>query len=298
MLNLNQLRVFYEAAKHQSFTEAAHRLFVTQPAITGQVKSFENQCKLKLFKQKGRKICLTHEGETLYECVKKIFECEKEAENLVEEMREMKRGILRIGTTKVYARYCMPLLISNFKDAYPNIKVFLDEGNSLDILHSLVELKNEVALVAMVENNPEITFIPFSRQELVLIAAPDHDLVHKKSLTMEELAMQPIIMREVGSGTREQVNKLFSKKGLVPNVLMETNNIEFIKQFVQWGDGISFVRREAVAAELKEEKLAALPLEGKQMSVDVNIAYLKHQALSLPARVFVDMLKKLLAEAA
>ena len=296
MINLNQLRVFYEAAKHQSFTVAARKLFVTQPAITAQVRSFENQCNLTLFKKKGRRVYLSDEGKTLYECVKRIFECEKELEDLVEEMRELKRGILRLGTTKAYARYFMPFLISGFRETYPYIKVNLDEGSSLDMVRSLVELRNEVAVIAKVEDNPEIAFIPFSQEELVLIVAPDHGLAQKRSVSVEDLLAEPIIMKELGSGTRKQVNELFSKRSLVPNVLVETSNTEFIKQLVQRGDGISFLVREAVAAELKEKKLATVPLKGELISLDVSIAYLKHQHLSPPARAFVEMLKKISRE--
>jgi len=296
MINLNQLRVFYEAAKHQSFTAAAQKLFVTQPAITAQVRSFENQCNLTLFKKKGRRVYLSDEGKALYECVKRIFECEKELEDLVEEMRELKRGILRLGTTKAYARYFMPFLISGFREAYPHIKVNLDEGSSLDMVRSLVELRNEVAVIAKVEDNPEITFIPFSQEELVLIVAPDHGLAQKRSVSVEDLLAEPIIMKELGSGTRKQVNELFSKRSLVPNVLVETSNTEFIKQLVQRGDGISFLVREAVAAELKEKKLATIPLKGEPICLDVSIAYLKHQHLSPPARAFVEMLEKISRE--
>jgi DNA-binding transcriptional LysR family regulator len=296
MINLNQVRVFFEAAKHQSFTAAAHRLFVTQPAITAQVRSFENQCNLKLFKKKGRKVYLTDEGKTLYECVKKIFECEKELEDLVEEMRELKRGILRLGTTKAYARYFMPFLISGFRQAYPHIKVCLDDGSSLDMVRSLVELRNEVAVIAKVEDDPGVAFIPFSQEELVLIVASDHPLAKKNSVSVEDLLVEPIIMKETGSGTRNQVNDFFSKRNLSPNVLMETSNTEFIKQLVQRGDGISFVVREAVAAELKDNKLATIPFEGEPMTLDVSIAYLKHQNLSPPARAFVEMLKKMISK--
>lgn len=292
MLNLNQLRVFYEAAKHQSFTEAAHSLFVSQPAVTIQVKSFEDQCRLKLFKKRGRKIYLTPEGKTLYESVKRLFESEKEIENLLNDMRTVKQGVLRLGTTKVYARYCMPRLISSFREVYPQIEVHLEEGSSLDMMRSLFELRNEVGLIANVDNNPEITFIPFSQQEMVLIAAPDHALALRKSVSVEDIVAQPIIMREVGSGTRKLVDDLFSKRDLVPNVLMKTNNLEFIKQFVQWRNGIAFIRREAVAAELADRTLTALPLQGERMAVDVNIAYLKHQYLSPSARAFVEMLKQ------
>ena len=105
-----------------------------------------------------------------------------------------------------------------------------------------------------------------------------------------------MIMKEIGSGTRKQVSDLFSRRRLVPNVLMETSNTEFIKQLVQRGDGISFVVPEAVAAELKDKKLATVPLEGEQMSLDVSIAYLKHQYLSPPARAFVEMLKKMISK--
>ena len=169
MINLNQLRVFYEAARAGSFTIAARNLFITQPAVTAQVKTFENQCNLRFFKKKGRRLHLTDEGKSLYEYARKIFEFEKEVENVLEEMRKLKRGILRLGTSKAYARYFMPFLISRFRDAYPSIKVYLDEGSSLDMVGSLLNLKNEVAVIARVEDNPAVTFIPLSQEELVLI---------------------------------------------------------------------------------------------------------------------------------
>lgn len=296
MLNMNQLRVFYEAAKHQSYTLAAQKLFITQPAVTAQVKNFEDQCNLKLFKKKGRKVYLTDEGMALYECAKKIFEYEKEVEDVIEDMRKLKRGSLRLGTSKAYARYFMPFLISSFRDAYPHITVYLDEGSSSDIVRSLVDLKNEVAVIAKVEDNPNVIFLPFKRDRLLLILSPAHRLAEKKSVTVEELVNDPMIMKEVGSVTRKRVNELFSKRGLTPNVLMETSNAEFIKQLVQRGEGISIVVEEAVAAEIHEKKLATIPVAGEDLFLDVSIAFLKGQHLSHAARAFVDMLKKMAAE--
>ena len=293
MMNLNQLRVFYEAARTGSFTSAAKKLCITQPAVTAQIKTFEDQCNLKLFKKKGRSLYLSDEGSTLYEYTRRIFEYEKEVEDVIEEMRKLKRGTLRLGTSKAYARYFMPFLISSFHEAFPHIKVHLDEGSSMDILRSLVELKNEVAVIAKVEEDSNVTFLPFKRDELILILAPTHSLSKKKSVSVEELVHEPMIMKEMGSGTRKQINDLFSRKGLTPNVLMETSNTEFIKQLVQRGEGISFLVEEAVAAEIKEKKLTTVPLEGKAPFLDVSIAYLKDQHLSHPARAFVEMLKKM-----
>jgi DNA-binding transcriptional LysR family regulator len=293
MMNLNQLRVFYEAARCESFTMAAKNLFITQPAVTAQMKTLEDQCNLKLFKKKGRKLFLTDEGSTLYEYVRKLFDYEKEVEGVIEDMRELKRGILRLGTSKAYARYIMPFLISGFREAYPQIKVYLDEGSSLDMARSLLSLKNEVAVIAKVEEDPGITYLPFSQEELLLVLPPHHPLTKKKRITVEELVSEALIMKEVGSGTRKTVNDLFCKKRLVPNVLMETSNTEFIKQLVQRGEGLSFLVMDSVAAEIGDKKLATVPLDGERPHLDVSIAYLKDQHLSHPARAFVEILTKM-----
>jgi DNA-binding transcriptional LysR family regulator len=296
MLNFNQLRIFYYAAKNLNFTAAANDLFVTQPAVTFQVKSFEEYCNLKLFKKKGRKVYLTDEGKTLYEYAEKIFRYEKEIENAIDEMRELKRGVLSLGTTKTYARYFMPLMITTFHQNFPNIKIQLNEGSSAEMIYSLVDFKNEVAIIAKAIEHPEVNFFPFSKEEMVLIMAPDHPLAKKKAITFKELAQEPFIMKENGSGTRKLVEELFGKEECSPNILMETSNTEFIKQLVQRGEGVSFLVREAVAVELKDKSLIDMPIKGRKIFLDVSIAYLKGQVLSPPARAFVETLTKLRAE--
>jgi len=290
MLNFNQFRVFYYAAKNLSFTAAAGELFISQPAVTAQMKSFEEFCSLKLFKKRGRRIYLTDEGKSLYAYAAKIFKYEKEIEHTIDDMRELKRGILSLGTTKAYARYFMPLMITTFHKSYPNIKIQLNEGSSLDMIHSLLDFKIEVAVIARTEDNPEIHFFPFSQEEMVLIVSTDHHLSREKAITFKDLSAEPFIMKERGSGTRKLVEELFEAEQCTPDILMETSNTEFIKQLVQRGEGVSFVVREAVAAELKEKKLAAVSLKGPTVYLDVNIAYLKDQVLSPPARAFVDTL--------
>jgi DNA-binding transcriptional LysR family regulator len=290
MLNFNQFRVFYYAAKNLNFTAAAGELFITQPAVTSQIKSFEEFCSLKLFKKRGRRIYLTDEGKSLYAHAAKIFKYEKEIEHIIDDMRELKRGILSLGTTKAYARYFMPLMITTFHKNYPNIKIQLNEGSSLEMIHSLLDFKIEVAVIARTEDNPEVHFFPFSREEMAVIVSTDHYLNRKKVVTFKDLSAEPFIMKEKGSGTRKLVEELFAAEQCTPDILMETSNTEFIKQLVQRGEGVSFVVREAVAAELKEKKLAVVPLKSTTVHLDVSIAYLKDQVLSPPARAFVDTL--------
>ena len=296
MLNLNQLRVFYHAARNLNYTVAAGKLFITQPAVTAQMKAFEAACNLKLFRKKGRNLFLTDEGRTLYGYAEKIFKYEKEIENAIADMHQLKRGVLSLGTTKVYARYFMPLMLSNFHESYPDIKIQLYEGSSLEMTTSLLEFKNEVAVIAKSADLPEVQFYPFSKEEMAVIVAPGHHLAKKKAVSFEELAKEPFIMKEQGSGTRKLVELTFANAKCEPNILMETSNTEFIKELVQRGDGVSIEVKEAVALELAEKKLAQVTLKGSRIYLDVSIAYLKDQPLSPPARAFVDTLRKLRAE--
>jgi DNA-binding transcriptional LysR family regulator len=296
MLNFNQLRTFHYAAKHRSFTVAAGMLFVTQPAITAQIKALEEGCRLKLFKKKGRQVHLTEEGKTLYEYTQKIFQYEKEIENIIDDMKALKRGVLRLGSTKTYARYFMPSLLTSFHKDYPHIKIHLDEGSSLDMTNSLLEFKNEVAVIAKAEENPAVTFIPFSQEELIIVIPGNHPLTAEESISPQELAKEPLIMKETGSGTRKRVNMLFQQHDCTPNVLMETSNNEFIKQLVQKGEGVSLLVKACVAVEIEEGKLATRPIKGQRIYLDVSFAYLKNQPLSAPARAFEKVLKKLRSE--
>jgi LysR family transcriptional regulator, low CO2-responsive transcriptional regulator len=293
VINLNQLRIFYCVAKNLSFTRAAKDLFISQPAVTAQMKLFEGVCELKFFKKKGRGICLTDEGKALYSHARKIFEYEKELESVIDELKNLKQGVLRIGTTKTYARYFMPFLVRGFKKHYPKIKVYLDEGSSLDMIHSLLELKNEIAIITKVEEQPDIEFRLFSLEKVILILSRRHPLATAPSVSIEQLAQEPIIMRESGSGTRKFIDDLFEKHQYTPNILMETSNTEFIKQLVERGDGVSFLVKESVAVELRGKKLATIPIEGEDIFLDTNIAYLKKQPLSLSGQAFLQALEKL-----
>ena len=293
MLNFNQFRIFFHAARRRNFTRAAGELYISQPAVTAQVKAFEEYCGFKVFKKKGRNLWLTDEGTALLQYAKKAFALEQDIENAIEEMRHLERGVLRIGTTKAYARYFMPLMLSTFHKKFPNVGIELNEGSSLEMTFSLREFKNEVAIIARAEDSPGIRFIPFSQEEMVVIVAPDHPLAEAEAVEFRELAREPFIMKDRGSGTRRLVDQLFRQAGCKPDILMEVSNAEFIKQLVNRGDGISLLVRESVAMEIESGFLASVPLAGEKVYLDVSIAYLEDQHLSPPAKAFLDTLEQL-----
>jgi DNA-binding transcriptional LysR family regulator len=246
---------------------------------------------LTLFKKKGPRVYLTQEGRILYDHACKVFEYEKEIENAIDSMRKLTLGMLRVGATKTYARFIMPSIVSCFHKAHPHIKINLDEGNSRDMILSLLEFRNDVAVVARALDHEDVSFIPFRQEELILILSPSHPLAGCKNVSFDQLANEPILMKDSGSGTSKAVNALFDAHRCVPNVLLETSNTELIKQLVQQGEGVSFLVRAAVAQEIAEQKLTTVQLKGEQLTLDVSIAYLMRQQLPPPAQAFVDMLQ-------
>ncbi len=296
MINLNQLRIFYFAAKNLSFTRAAQELFISQPAVTSQMKQFEESCNLVLFKRKWRKVFLTDEGKVLYDYAARLFKQERQIERVIENMNRLDLGILRLGTTKTYARYFMPYMMKAFHESYPKVKIYLNEGSSLDMINSLLQLKNEVAVIARADDHSDIAFTPFGQEELVVIMAPEHPFAGKGRVSFKEIAAQPIVMKEMGSGTRRVVNELFERFQMEPSILAETSNTEFIKQLVMGGEGFSFLVKEAVALELREKKLATVELAEGKSYLDISIASLKKQPLSRSAQAFVDILTQIAPE--
>lgn len=292
MINLNQLRAFYTVAKNGSYTIAAEKLFISQPAVTAQIKLFEKYHDLSLFKKQRRKLILTHIGNILFEKARLIFDIEDEVENTLTQVKELNLGILELGCTKAYAEHIMPSIISVFHRAYPNIKIILEEGSSMAIINNLLEFKNEVVVVAQMEVNvPRIRFIPFSQEEIVIVLPANHQLTQKKEIKFCDIITEPIIMKGEGSGTRKKILDLYKGHNTIPNIFMESDNTRFIIDLVERGEGISFLVKPAIDQKVKEKKLAWRKLKDNQMFLDVSFGFLKNTPLSPAAKAFYEVVK-------
>jgi DNA-binding transcriptional LysR family regulator len=293
MVNLNQLRAFYYVAKHDSYTIAAQKLFITQPAVTAQIKLFENFYGITLFNRKGRSLFLSHVGKLLFEKAEKIFALENDIETMLTQIKEMDRGLLAIGCTKAYAKHIMPSIISVFHRAYPNIRIILEEGSSMAMINSLREFKNEIIVVAQMDiKDPGIQFIPFSQEEIVVIMAMGHPLSRKKEITFHDIEKEPIILKGTGSGTRKKVAELYSSNKVVPNVFMESNNTEFIINLVERGEGISFLVKPSIEQKVNEKKIVMHRLKEIRLFLDVSLGFSKGNPLSPAASAFYEVIKR------
>lgn len=304
-MNFNHLRVFYECARELNFSRAAERLLISQPAVSIQIKHLEEILQVKLFNKIGNKVFISGAGKLLLEYAQKIFELENEAEKAINEIKEVKKGTLHIGTTKTYAHYLMPNYISHFHALYPGVSIHLSEGSSLEMIQSLFNMQNELAIVASAEYPKSlhtIAFgketeypkplhgIAFGKEEVLLVASPDHTLAKKDPITMKELASFPLVMREEGSAIRKAVMNMFRKMHLTPAILYEASNPEFIKELLEKGEGASFIVRSAVEKELSQGILKEITISDVSIAINTNIVYVSEDSLSKIARAFIDTL--------
>jgi DNA-binding transcriptional LysR family regulator len=292
-LNFKQLEAFYLVVKGKSFTRAAEELNVTQPAVTIQVKSLEKSLNLKLIQQVGKRMQLTEAGEMLYQYAEKIFDLVSDANEKMRDFKKLMRGTLQIGTTKNYARYIMPSLLSEFQRRFPRIKVILDEGNSEDMAKSVLEKKNELALISQLNLDRKIKSIFFSTVEFVLVASPEHRFSQRKSISLRELNGEPVILREKGSGSRTAILRKFQEYGIWPSVIIEASSLDFIVGYVKQNKGVSFMFEPDIKEELDKGALKVIILEEGNIIFFTDIIYHSEKSLSPPSQAFLKMVNEL-----
>jgi DNA-binding transcriptional LysR family regulator len=290
-MNLNQLKIFYVSGKHQSFSSAAEELLITQPAVTMQIRELEGYYNLKLFHRHGKRVELTEAGRILFRYAKKIFDWTAQAERAIWELRDLEAGTLKIGTTKTYAKHLMPSLIFSFQEKHPGVHVILSEGSSAEISNSLIVHKNELGLIGRSTYPPQLKVLSFSREELVLIFRRNHPLTSLRKISLADLAREPLIIREKGSGTRDVVLEKYREARIKPSILTEASNVDFIKELVETGNGISFAVKSAVQEELKRGTLKTRTLADGPFYLNVDIVYLKNRNLSPSAQAFLELLQ-------
>ena len=233
---------------------------------------------------------LTSEGESLFPYAEKMFELEKEIEKVIKDFHGLKRGYVRLGTTKTSVKYSIDNIMLSFHKSFPDIKIKVQEGTSMEMLHSLLNFKNDLVLTAQVEDNPNINFTILGKEEVFLIVAPGHYLANKKNISFNELAGVPAIIKEIGSGIRKLVDNYFARSGVKPKILIETNKVEFIIELVKQGQAISFLTRRVIEKEIAEGTLRAIPIKPEELFVNVGISYLNDQQLSPAAKALLDFL--------
>lgn len=292
-MDLTNLRFFYHVARHLSFTKAAEDLSVKQPSVTRRIKLLEEETGLQLFGRRGGKSFLTEEGFFLFEHAKRVMDYEKIFENKANELRELKRGLLRIGVHKTFMDDPISYTIDHFHKRYPDVRMHVNTGSAVEIMHSVLNHSDEIAIHAVIEKHPDIEYLHISRLGVILIVCPGHPFAEYNNVSPKMLADEPIILTETGSGTRKLVIDLFEKNNLTPNILLESSQHDHIKHLVQEGKGISLLMERAVFQEINEGKLVKVPIKGERLILNTYIFYLKNVSLTLPAIAYLNIFARI-----
>lgn len=291
ILNMNQLRAFYTAAKLQSITKAAQELMVTPPAITLQVKQLERTVGIGLLFRDGNTVRLTEMGEAVFRKAQSIFDEIRVLENFFEDVSTGKSGQLRIGCTQTSAKYLMPPLITAFKDAYPGLKVILDQGSNNEMVRSILDHKNELALIRSVTDDRRLKVKVVGRTDVVLTAARTSTFFPSHTISISELPNAPLFVPEEGSATREIIFEYLRRFRVTPSVAIESGNRDFIKQLVRQGKGVSFFERYEMEGPSEKDLTEIHILEGAPV-MEFGIGYLNRKNLSPAAWAFLRLLDK------
>ena len=278
-------------AKEGNVTRAAEKLFVTQPAVTMQVRSLEEMLQVKLFNRIGKKIELTSMGAELFVYAQKIFEIVEELEYFLDSHKELREGSLTIGTTRSFARHLMPGLLSRFQENFPGIRVYLKEGSSQEIADGLLEFKYDLGIIGEFRSRGKLKILPYSKEEFCLVVSPKHRFASRETVSIKELAGEPIIIREEGSGSRKAILSLLKEHGIEPSVLVEAGSVEFIKEYVIKGRGVSFLYRPEVELEARMGLLIPLDIEEGPIFVQTYLVFPRDMELSLSAKAFLSLIE-------
>ncbi len=259
-ISLRQLQVFESVARHLNHSRAAAELFLSQPAVSMQIKQAEIAIGLPLFEQVGKKLFLTEAGRELLRYSRSILQLVDEMESVFGEMKGLERGHLNISVVST-ANYFMPQLLAKFIHAHPKIQVSLSVANRDAVIKQLADNIADLAIMGQPPQGTDMRAEAFMQNPLVVIAAPTHPLARAKKIQPKQLAKETFLLREQGSGTRGVVERFFASHKLALPAHMEMDTNEAIKQSVQAGMGIGIISRHGIELELETKRLVVLDVD-------------------------------------
>jgi DNA-binding transcriptional LysR family regulator len=288
-LTLRQLQVFEKVSSHLNYSRAAKELYLSQPAVSMQIKQLEGHIGLPLFEQMGKKIFLTEAGRELHHYSRNIAQQLSEMEVVFNEMKGLNQGKLTLSVVNT-ANYFTPQLLAKFCQRHPNINAILHVANRDAVLKQLADNSTDLAIMGQTPNDADISAESFLDNPLVVIAATNHPLAKLKHVKFSQLASETFLSREMGSGTRSAMERVFAQHKIQPRISMEMETNEAIKQAVQAGMGLGILSLHSIELELETKRLVMLNVEHFPLLRHWFVAHRSNKRLSNAASAFKEFL--------
>ena len=280
----SQLRSFHAVATHGSFTRASEMLHITQPTLSGQVKELEERYGTKLFVRHGRRIELTEIGKSAFSITRIIFRHEEEVEQLLQSARALTSGQLRVAAD---APYIATPLLAQFQRLYPGIHISIQYGNSQQLMSWIESRQCDVAFLPNIPQGDDRLFsIPLLPDRLVVFVSQDHAWAERRSITVEEVVTQRVVIREKGSRTRSIFEEAIEQAGFALTDVMEIGGREGVREAVAAGFGIGIVAESEL---MSDSRLRALPVADADLVYDEYVVCLQQLRSLRVTEAFLDM---------
>jgi DNA-binding transcriptional LysR family regulator len=281
MTSLENFRVvvFRAVAEQLSFRKAAEELYLTQPAVSLQIKALEEELGVQVFDRTGAQIRLTPAGKVLLKYAKQVNSLSFQAERDIVALTCDNAGQLALGASTTIAQYVLPRLLGEFCKEHPRIRPTLISGNTEQIVDAVEKQKVALGFIEGPARSREVKSEPFLEDELVLIASTAHEWAERAFVSVSDLCSFPLLMRERGSGTRRVIEMALERHGVRRNlmrIVMELDSTEAIKSAVEAGLGVGFVSRWAIAKDLRlDSSFKIVEIEGIRIKREFLATYLK-----------------------
>lgn len=293
-MELKQLESFVAVVIYKSFTEAAKRLYISQPTISTHIQALEKELESKLIIRTTKSIELTKRGGELYECAVKMLDLR---DTLLQKWKSNDEKIIRLGVSTIPSAYILPEFLPEFCKEHSDIFFHSIQSDSKEIIEGVLEERMDVGLVGMAPEDDHLVSVPFYEDELVVITpVTEHFLkLRKDEFSIAELLKEPIILREKGSGTKKAADQFLEKEGVSKeelNVVAYMNDPEAIKNSVAAGLGISIVSKKAAENMICEKRLLSFEFSRYTSGRKFYIIYKKDCLLKPYISTFINYIQK------
>lgn len=286
-ITLRTLRVFEAAAASGSFSRAAKALAMSQPAVSMQIRQFEDELGVRLFDKQARGVIVTDAGRALLMHARDILGRVDVAQAALATFEENFGEQLHVGAI-CPAHYLTPLLMQAFRARYPNVRIKLSVGERGEILNALSEDRVDLVIAGFPPTHAAIEVESFAHHPHCIVASPDHRLARRRNIAWTDLQNEPFVHREADSATRQFLEYLLKRHKLQANVCMELQGNEAVKQAVMAGMGISFMSAHAFQVELEAGRMVILDVQEMPKMLDWSLSQRRSATLSGVSTLFRD----------
>lgn len=279
----SKLRAFHAVATQGGFSKAAEHLHLTQPTLSDQVRKLEIDFDILLFNRNSRSVTLTEAGKHLLLITTRMFECESEAMEFLQETQDLLTGNLTLSAD---APFHILKIVRKFRDRYPGVNVNIKIGNSEEILRHLFDFKSDIGVFSRVPDDERLNIVSLRDDPLVAVISKEHPWASRKSIRFSELEGQPLVLRERGSTTRQLIEDEFARLKMKQGTLMEVEGRESIREAVATGNGIGFVSKPEFGFD---SRLQMLGLKNCELPMHEYMVCLENRSNMRVVSAFWDM---------